>query len=527
MGRVIAADTGRPLRLARVSLTGGDLAGGRLVLTDDTGGFALDNIPAGRYTLTASKSGFLTLSYGQRRPFQSGSVLSVADGAEIKGVDFSLPRGSVIAGFVGSSDGDWLSGVTVRILREARSAGTPLLIPTGITQTDDRGAYRIWGLMPGEYYVTASLSPELATDPTINAQIVSVYVAASNDNQEHRYAPTFYPGTVSLNTAIPITVGLGQEVLDVSFSLQLLRMARINGHVLLADGNLARNGSVVLLGHGASAGHVIREMLGSGIRSDGTFSIQDVPAGDYLVCARSDISGKAEFGSEVISVGDGDVATISLTLAEGATVGGRLVWSGTQSGPRIDPTRLQITAPMAETGVFAGPQRGVAVTPDGGFNLKNIPPGRHYFRADNISRGWALQSVLVDGNDIIDSPIEIRPGQILNDVTLVFTDRMPNISGAVLDQRGQPCTDCTVLAFPVNSQLWRSGARQIVTGRPDQYGHYQLQSLPPGDYYLAAVDLADGDAWFDPAFLERHRASAIRLSLAYGNSQVQNLTIRQ
>src|SRR5437763_16211762 len=50
-GRVIAADTGRPVKRARVSINAAELPGGRGVLTDDTGVFDFAEVSAGRYRL--------------------------------------------------------------------------------------------------------------------------------------------------------------------------------------------------------------------------------------------------------------------------------------------------------------------------------------------------------------------------------------------------------------------------------------------------------------------------------------------
>src|SRR5205814_1639678 len=116
-GRVLAADTGRPVKRARVFATAAELPGGRGVLTDDAGLFQLVELPAGRYTLSVSKSGFVSLAYGQRRPLQAGTPLQLAEGQEIKDIDFRLPRGSVIAGHVYDETGDPMPGVLVRVLR--------------------------------------------------------------------------------------------------------------------------------------------------------------------------------------------------------------------------------------------------------------------------------------------------------------------------------------------------------------------------------------------------------------------------
>src|SRR3954470_10678734 len=154
-GRVLAADNGRPVKRARVFATAAELPGGRGMLTDDSGVFDLTELPAGRYTLTVSKSGFVALSYGQRRPLQAGTPLQLADGQQLKGIEFQLPRGSVISGSVLDEDGDAMPGVMVRIMRYQYLQGERRLTPAGNGQTDDKGQYRVWGLMPGEYYVNA------------------------------------------------------------------------------------------------------------------------------------------------------------------------------------------------------------------------------------------------------------------------------------------------------------------------------------------------------------------------------------
>src|SRR6476661_5107557 len=87
-GRVVAADNGRPVKRARVFATASEVPEGRGVLTDDDGLFELTELPEGRYTLTVSKAGFVSLSYGQRRPLQAGTPLQLADGQHLKNVDF-------------------------------------------------------------------------------------------------------------------------------------------------------------------------------------------------------------------------------------------------------------------------------------------------------------------------------------------------------------------------------------------------------------------------------------------------------
>src|SRR5919201_3270462 len=154
-GRVLAADNGRPIRRARVFVSAAELPGGRAAMTDDQGVYEINELPGGRYTVTVSKSGFVSLAYGQRRPLQSGTPLQLLENQQLKGVDFRLPRGSVIAGTIVDDVGDPMPGVMVRVMRYQYIQGDRRMTPAGGGQTDDKGQYRVWGLMPGEYYVNA------------------------------------------------------------------------------------------------------------------------------------------------------------------------------------------------------------------------------------------------------------------------------------------------------------------------------------------------------------------------------------
>jgi carboxypeptidase family protein len=80
-GRVVDAQDNHPLRRVRLTLTGAGLPpGGLPVSTDDQGRYEFTELPAGRFTLTAQRSGFLPLRYGQRRPLELGRLLDLGAG---------------------------------------------------------------------------------------------------------------------------------------------------------------------------------------------------------------------------------------------------------------------------------------------------------------------------------------------------------------------------------------------------------------------------------------------------------------
>jgi hypothetical protein len=137
-----------------------------------------------------------------------------------------------------------------------------------------------------------------------------------------------------------------------------------------------------------------------------------------------------------------------------------------------------------------------------------------------------LTSAIVDGRELVDTPLEVRSGQHVDGISLLFTDKLSEVNGTVTDENGTPITEYTVLAFPTDSAMWRPQARQIMTTRPDQNGKFQLRGLPPGEYFLAAIDPAEQGEWFEPAFLDEHRPGAARFSLGEGDIRTQDFRIR-
>jgi hypothetical protein len=542
IGRVLAADNGRPVKRARVFATAAELPGGRGILTDENGVFDLTELPAGRYTLTVSKSGFVSLSYGQRRPLQAGTPLQLGNGQQLKGVDFQLPRGSAIAGRVLDEDGDAMPGVSVRVMRYQYQQGERRLTPAGSAQTDDRGQYRIWGLMPGDYYVSAVArnfnlqgggrgpgrggagGPGGApVDASALGRRAGAFLTGQADDSDQRaYAPTYYPGVASVNEARPVSLALSQELLDVNFGMLLVRAAQISGRVMKPDGTPATGGNVNLAAEN-TGGAQVGGNFGARIQWDGAFSIANVPPGRYVLRARGDDRDRPEYAFQPISVSGQDLDGVTVILSPGATLTGTVTFQEGQT-QTPDVTQVRITAPSTDQGSF-GPQPNARVDKDGHFSLTGVPVGSHLIRSNGNLRGWALRSVNIAGRDVTDAPVVLRSGETVGNVEIVFTDRLSEINGTITNEQGTPVPEYTVLAFSTDRSLWRPQARQIMTARPDQTGKYRIRGLPPGEYYVTTVDPAEQGEWFEPAYLDERRAGAPHLILSESDVKTQDFRV--
>jgi len=266
-GHVVAADNGRPLRRAQVRLTSQELRENRLATTDADGGYTIKDLPAGRYMLTASKGGYIQLSYGQQRPFEAGKPVDLLDGQTIEKVDFALPLGGVITGRILDEFGDPVTDAQVMPMRSQFAGGRRQFVPIGRpSMTNDIGEFRLFALSPGQYYVTATL--------------LTLGGAPASTDDRNGYAPTYYPGTANQAEAQRITVGLGQTITDLNMILVPTRTARVSGTAVDSAGKPSAGSSVMLA---QRSGQGMMVSLGAQVRPDGSFELSGLAPGEYTL----------------------------------------------------------------------------------------------------------------------------------------------------------------------------------------------------------------------------------------------------
>src|SRR5439155_26392523 len=132
-GRVVAADTGRALRRARVVVGGGGRP--HAASTDEQGRYRVTGLAAGSYTISAAKSGFVDGAFGQRRWSGMGTPLDLTDGQQAVNIDIKLARGGVVTGRVLDEEGEPLARAMVTVLRQQYVRGEKQLGPAGADQS--------------------------------------------------------------------------------------------------------------------------------------------------------------------------------------------------------------------------------------------------------------------------------------------------------------------------------------------------------------------------------------------------------
>ena len=526
-GRVVGGESGQALRRAMVRLQGQEFREGRIASTDEEGRWEIKDLPAGRYNLTASKGGYVQLNYGQRRPFERGRPIELADGQTLENVNFNLPRGSVIAGRIVDEFGEPIADAMVSALHYRTFSGRRRLVPVGrFGSTDDMGHFRLYGLAPGDYYVSATLRP-------------MGMMGIESSDVTTSYAPTYYPGTGSEQQADRITVGLGAETSGITFSLLPVRTVKITGTAVDSSGKPMAGAFVMLREDRRSGDGSFTMMFGGGgnrVRDDGTFVLPNVAPGDYVLEARPmgmmgprgrDDDPEAAFAT--ISVGGEDVTGVTLIGTKGTSLRGQVVVQPASAATGIKASDVSVNA-MAKNPdaplVFMGGEMRERIEADWTFELKAVQ-SPVLIRTFRTPAGYSLKAVLLNGADVTDTGVAFKPGEPVTGLQVVLSSTSSGVAGSVSDDKGKPVADYAAIVFSEDPTKWGYMSRHVTMARPDQQGGFQAKNLPPGRYMAVAVEAVEEGQETDPEFLERLRSLATAFTLGEGEQRSVSLKIVQ
>lgn len=545
-GVIVDAATNAPLRLAHVVLIGATTGTLKVTSTEDDGRFLFANLPVDRYTIGASKPPYLGALAGAKRPARPGTSIAVAAGQRVNDVIVRLPPGAAISGTIVDDRGQpairTLVGLRTWQMRGADRVVVNAQAP--MAATDEAGRYRIAGLPPGEYIVTAlttGLAPSSSralTAAEVDAALregaaVAPTPAVSPTIPVERYAPSYYPGTARAEDAAVVTLSTGEDRPNIDFRVLRARTAKIEGTVYGADGGpFAGDGRpasrLTMRTASADAGYMTQ--MSAPINSDGTFSIAGAVPGTYIATF-SVPSG--EHLAALVEVAGADITGLQFHLRPPISARGRLAFQGALAPPPAN-RRIAITPVGADAQSLAPTVSATAA--DGTFEIARLLPGRYKvggqlgFGASADQLKWALQSVVVDGRDITDQPFDVSADAPPKEIVVTYTDRWQEISGR-MTAGGAPATDYSVVIFPADRSYWIYESRRIAVARPGTNGQFTFggqgpTTLPPGNYLIAAVTDIERGEQFNPAFLTALAAQAIPVTIAAGERKTQDIAVR-
>lgn len=508
----VVSDDGRPVAGARISVVRLFAAAAGQSWPH---AWPVDSDAAGRFTVSALPTGAFSVEVWDRPGFVGRQPIAVeVTGGRTTTIAIRLVRTGTITGRVLDAADQPLRHAMVRaialgslVMRSARLAGGALV--------DEEGRFRVQ-VPPGDYYVAidpASFRPSGPLPPRTG------------------YVSAYYPGS-GLDEARVVTVRSGQETSGIDASLKPAPLSTVTVAAVDSAGHALDATDIVgmyRVGDEGAAADLARR------QPDGTFVAREVAPGDRLLLAQMSRPGvpRADVEEAYLRVRvTGDDLSLRIQTNRGATLSGRVVAEGAESGGReAVPSAAVSWMPSDVPGLRVRPSASLLTRggEDGAFTLTGLR-GRGSLKATNAP--MAVKEVTVGGEDVTGGAMELAGTECIDDALIIMTRRTSRIRGTVTDADGKPASAWVVL-FPANPEQWVPLSPHVHTARTQrpaaatparQPVTFMLSAIPPGHYFIAAVD-TDAAPWLDRRSLDWLRSRATAVTLEDGKTTAVGLKV--
>jgi uncharacterized protein (DUF2141 family) len=615
-GVVTAADSGRPIRGARVTINGtvpapprtggpsGAIPGAttfttapgmqgnitistnttgvsRTAITDAQGRFSFARLPAARFNLTVTRTGYLNATHGEKRPMGRGTPITLAEGQQVQ-APMRLTKGGAITGVALGEFGEPLPNAQIRAWRYTTTTGVRRLQSANSSMTDDRGVYRLHSLQPGEYVVSVTpnnsdlvmerASQEMSAlegalrsgqvKPPAGPGLPATVTVTMPPPPEPRdvmpstYLPTFHPSTPVATDGTVIRIAGGDEHANADIQAQFVRASVVQGTLAAA----LPSGVAVQVALIPDDPALPASNSQTRAQEDGRFTLGNITPGRYTLLAwtvpgpnrgpvtinttqvqafptpmpagapanltfstgpqRLDDSQKLFARMPIVVDGQSPVM-VTLSLQPGRTISGRVIFEMAQP-PDLSAGRTMASLTHANTGLsIPTPMPSPApIGPDGSFTFKGVFPGKFVLRANGM-----VKSSMVGMQDTLDVPLDFTGDRDVTDAVITVTDKTSELTGTLTDAAGRPAFDYSILAVTTDQRLWMAGSRRIMVAQLGLDGTYTFRNLPPGDYMVAAIADLEPGGQYDPELLRSLAGASLRVTVTEGAKATQNIRV--
>ncbi|MBA2340713.1 MAG: carboxypeptidase regulatory-like domain-containing protein, partial [Pyrinomonadaceae bacterium] len=562
-GRAVYDETGRPVRRAAIMLLstnprggGGEQAG----LTNARGEFVLRNVRAGKYFVMVNVPGaitpisFIDLNEVRSDSFDFDEIRQhfeevTVDGINMVNVEVRAKRGAAISGRVSYADGDPAINVQIALMRkkDSRTArflsnniGAAMLLGM---RTDDRGMFRVTGLPPGDYYVSAS-EPVVHGDAGDGQSIAvpSMGMVMGGMGAGDSLVDTYYKDATSEKEASVIHVELGQEASDINFTLIERPTYRLRGVVRAKRGGrpVARARINIERKDVAPTFNPFTQESGVAQTDEqGRFSLNEIPDGTYTLTVEPpyDYGGGEGSDSEYMSgnmnmntntsripegtavvtatrpreprfvrkqqevkVAGAEQTNIIVELAQGGSIAGTVVMENGTPLPRTANIVVKAELVGAQE-PLEGSSGGDYVAPGNNqFTIESLPVGSFYLNAyvpageEGTGNKYYVKSIILNSSDLTRDPITLQEGQTITGVRVVLAADAATLTGRVVasGEDKRPLSNRIALVVPAEATKRRRRSTQHYE-RTDGEGAFTL-NLPPGEYLIILLPKGTGGA---------------------------------
>jgi hypothetical protein len=455
-----------------------------MATTDEDGKFQLKDLSPGNYVIRVGAAGYIPepSSLAPANFYRPGENITIR-----------MIKGGVITGRVLNKNGEPMALARVRSVRVKDEEGNPVRDATAGRDwtTDDRGMYRLYGLEPGAYVVSASFTNMFRPAP-------SQLRSAAGQGRES--GSTYYP-SATLDGATLVNVNAGNETggIDIRYRAERSYAVRgtIAGQNAPGGAQLGRTAIAVTLSH-PGTGVVVASAAIVPLNGNNVFNFEGVSDGVYELSAQtaSGTSDAAMALPQRVNVQGASVTDIVLTLTPMGSIAGRVLLETTEP---IEACRganaglvqeALVTARRDVPSNKASSLLPVEAKPDQGgeFLLTNMNAGRYVLDVRAPSRLWFVRDIAWENTDTPPpksaiSGVALKLGERVQGLRIKLAQGAGSIAGQVSSANAALPARLRVYVAPAEKEQENNPLRYAET--PVQVdGAFSLSNLAPGRYWL-------------------------------------------
>jgi hypothetical protein len=451
--------------------------------TDATGRFQVTSAVPGVYYVVAIPSSYagryLAAGFGAVRGNDPGKPITIAGGADVRGIDIALPSTLAIEGRVFDEGGDPLSRIPVFAARLLPGSDSAERVSSVAGLTDDLGRYRLYGLEAGTYLVfSEGRAGVMFFEPLAGRGMSSLTI----QQEREPFVLTLHPSALTEAEGQRVRLS-GQDVTGIDITLRRARRLQLSGTLLDSQGTPAST-NAMLVRKGALGVLPERSFHSN---EQGRFSVSGIEPGEYRLIAGPGmgsglayINGRTEFVEMPLTMAT-DIPDMVVVTQPGIGLAGQVVFS---EGPPASPPKIRIAFRRAET---TPASREIVATSDDEFRFYGSDLfGSQLVRVTELPAGWVLKAVTLAGADITDVPTvfkEADNGQL----QVVLSSKASTLEGTVRGEGSSAAGDATVYVFSEDRSGWRMSSPRTHKSAAGANGKFSVGGLAAGRYYAIAV----------------------------------------
>ncbi len=496
-GKVLNSVTGEPVRRAIVSiLAEQDSHTIASIVSDSDGHFSLENLPAAKYQLTASRRGFRTAFYDEHDEYSSAIV--TGPDQETESLIFRLPPGSVLRGVVTADGGDPVKDADVMLFRkpQAHKPGDRIA-QEGSTTTDDTGAYEFSNLAPGEYLLAVKADPWYAIHPSQSRSPNDPTAAL-----DVAYPIAYFDSTSDEAQASPIVLSGGNRE-EADFNLHAVPALHITLEAPRSDDG--SNPAPLPTLHQSIFGALILSETTSTNSKQGLTEFSGIAPGRYelampdpprIVNLDASISQQVDPAAEIPTVAvTGTLQTVSGAALPGETT---VILDSLDPAHRENPIQANCN--------------------QGAFKFDSVPPGSWQLSAFNSGSSLPITAISTGSRPRSGARVTVRDHPLSLTVTIGLGET--RIEGFARTN-GKGVSGVMMVLVPNNRPAWQALIRR---DQSDSDGSFALRDVVPGQYTVVAIQDGWTLDWTDPQVLARYLPAGIAVSVTGSSGKLITLS---